>query len=272
MDDRQRAICRRVRLVRVFQRLSQNDFSRLLGVTRARLAAIEAEYSPLQFQVGQQICERCNICQRWLAEGMDPVIGRLVYPADFLVLIKPRQLFSRAYDDTLKDKTTALIEESLMATKGIQRYESAGGTAKKAAEHYAGLLRSIWFERYDIATQGKLFGWLNGAAGSFSNQNASAIVFPSGQGHEKSLLTDAETGSKVGGVKIELPGLLARLKKATAQKGKKSELAKYLQRVTKENVPLASVSRWLSGEREPGGEIALQLDAWATAQGFPKSK
>jgi len=263
MNERERAICRRVRLVRVFQRLSQNDFSKLIGMTRDRLAAIEAEYSPLQFQVGQQICERCNICQRWLAEGMDPVIGRLVYPADFLVLIKPRQLFSRAYDDTLKDKTTALIEESLMATKGIQRYESAGGTAKKAAEHYAGLLRSIWFERYDIATQGKLFGWLNGAAGSFSNQNASAIVFPSGQGQEKTPLDNVHAPVNSGEVKAQWPILKKRLQKAAEPFGKKSKLAEFL------GVKLASVSQWLSdseSQREPGAETTLRLLNWVEQQ------
>jgi transcriptional regulator with XRE-family HTH domain len=87
------------------------------------------------------------------------------------------------------------------------------------------------------------------------------------------VLTNTETLSKVGvNVKLQLPELLERLKKATAETGKKSELAEFLKRATKSNVPLASVSRWLSGEREPGGEIALQMDAWATAQGFPRAK
>jgi len=85
-------------------------------------------------------------------------------------------------------------------------------------------------------------------------------------------LPDAETSSNFAEVKAQLPSLLERLRKATAETGKKSELAEFLAKVTKANVPLASVSRWLSGEREPGGEIALQLDAWATAQGFPKGK
>ncbi len=90
--------------------------------------------------------------------------------------------------------------------------------------------------------------------------------------HRKQKLTETETLPSVAEVKSQLPSLLERLKKATAKKGKKSELAEFLQRVTKENVPLASVSRWLSGEREPGGEVALQMDVWATAQGYPRAK
>lgn len=78
------------------------------------------------------------------------------------------------------------------------------------------------------------------------------------------LLTKAESAGRTVGVKLQLPVLLERLKRATAKPGKKSELAKALRPV----VPLASVSRWLSGEREPGGEVTLQLLKWVEQQGF----
>lgn len=73
-------------------------------------------------------------------------------------------------------------------------------------------------------------------------------------------LTDTETLPSVADVKPKLPSLLERLKKATAETGKKSELAEFLK------APLASVSRWLSGEREPGGEVALQMLHWVEQQ------
>jgi transcriptional regulator with XRE-family HTH domain len=79
-------------------------------------------------------------------------------------------------------------------------------------------------------------------------------------------LTDSEMSSSVAEVKTQLPSLLERLKRATAETGKKSELAEFLARVTGANVPLASVSRWLSGEREPGGEVALLLLKWVELQ------
>ena len=69
-------------------------------------------------------------------------------------------------------------------------------------------------------------------------------------------LTDTESSNIVSPVKAQLPSLLEQLKKATAEPGMKTELAKFL------GAPLASISRWLSGEREPGGEIVLQMQAW----------
>lgn len=73
-------------------------------------------------------------------------------------------------------------------------------------------------------------------------------------------LTDAETSARSVSAKAQLPELLERLKKATAEPGKKTALAAFLK------VPLASISRWLSGEREPGGEVTLQLLRWVELQ------
>ncbi len=81
-----------------------------------------------------------------------------------------------------------------------------------------------------------------------------------GKENSKIELTDASILSKTLPVKTQLPGLLERLKKATATPGKKTELAGFLK------APLASVSRWLSGEREPGGEVTLQLLHWVERQ------
>jgi DNA-binding transcriptional regulator YiaG len=73
-------------------------------------------------------------------------------------------------------------------------------------------------------------------------------------------LTETETSVRDIDVKAQLPILLERLKTAAEKSGKKSKLAEFL------DVPLASVSRWLSGEREPGGEITLKLLRWVEQQ------
>jgi hypothetical protein len=88
--------------------------------------------------------------------------------------------------------------------------------------------------------------------------------FQSRSKSSNSVLTETESWFKTKDVKPILPGLLARLRKATEEPGKKSELAKFL------DAPLASVSRWLSLDpkvaREPGGEIALKMLHWVEAQ------
>lgn len=75
----------------------------------------------------------------------------------------------------------------------------------------------------------------------------------------KSSLINVSESVKHGSVKPHLPNLLDRLREATKERGKKSALAEYL------GVPLASVSQWLSGEREPGGETTLRLLKWVEA-------
>jgi DNA-binding transcriptional regulator YiaG len=74
---------------------------------------------------------------------------------------------------------------------------------------------------------------------------------------EKHHLTEVATYEKLpADVKKQLPSLLERLNQATTETGKMSALAAYLK------APLASVSRWLSGKREPGGEITLRMLRW----------
>jgi len=90
---------------------------------------------------------------------------------------------------------------------------------------------------------------------------AAGLLVPLEDWHAKKDLTDSENAGISIAVKEQLPGLLERLKKATRQSGKKSELAKRVLRV-----PLASVSRWLSGDREPGGEVALKMLRWVEQQ------
>jgi DNA-binding transcriptional regulator YiaG len=84
------------------------------------------------------------------------------------------------------------------------------------------------------------------------------LLAVSGQNND---LTEAATSRKLAGdVKKQLPSLLERLNRATRETGKMSALADYLK------APLASVSRWLSGKREPGGETALQMLHWVEQQ------
>jgi outer membrane biogenesis lipoprotein LolB len=79
-------------------------------------------------------------------------------------------------------------------------------------------------------------------------------------------LTYPATFDSIGQTKAQLPNLLARLNRATSKSGKMSALADYLGKATGQKVPLASVSRWLSGKREPGGEITLKLLQWVEQQ------
>ena len=77
---------------------------------------------------------------------------------------------------------------------------------------------------------------------------------------QKNILPYVSESVNVENVKAKLPSLLKRLDIATAQRGKKSELAKFL------GVSLVQVSQWLTGDREPGGETTLRLLQWVEQQ------
>jgi hypothetical protein len=77
---------------------------------------------------------------------------------------------------------------------------------------------------------------------------------------EKWALTDVAVSGKLAPVKSQLKNLLADLNRLTSEPGTKTKLADFL------GAPLTSVSRWLSGEREPGGETTLQMLRWVQEQ------
>jgi transcriptional regulator with XRE-family HTH domain len=76
---------------------------------------------------------------------------------------------------------------------------------------------------------------------------------------ERRLTTEADSLTTED-VKPVLPKLIERLKKATLQRGQKVALAKWL------GVHRQSVTDWLSGKQEPGGEITLRMLKWVEAQ------
>jgi transcriptional regulator with XRE-family HTH domain len=99
----------------------------------------------------------------------------------------------------------------------------------------------------------------------FKNDSETAAAAKDKAGDKKDL-TDSSTNANLVSVKLQLPSLLVLLNRATKESGKMSALAEYLEVQTKRKVPLASVSRWLSGKREPGGEITLLMLRWIEQQ------
>jgi hypothetical protein len=57
-----------------------------------------------------------------------------------------------------------------------------------------------------------------------------------------------------------LKGLLARVRRATALRGKKTELASYL------GVSRQRITNWLSLRVAPNGEVTLLMQKWVAAQ------
>jgi len=77
---------------------------------------------------------------------------------------------------------------------------------------------------------------------------------------QKQSLTNVTAEGYKESVQAVIPKLIERLIKATKERGKKAELARWL------GVPMPRITEWLSGKREPGGETTLRLLLWVEQQ------
>lgn len=190
---------------RTIAKQSQSDFASDFGLTRDKLAFIEAGRTPINVELGWLLCKQFNIHPAWLMScGMEDVPPRF---------------------DDIPSWKIAFLETRLRGNGKI-------------------LFRQFW----------RMLGW------AVMEKDLHAKIF------QKMMLTDTETHGNLSEVKEQMPNLRRRLNLATKETGKMSALAKFLGRQTNRKIPLASVSRWLSGKREPGGEITLKLLRWVEQQ------
>ncbi len=290
LDQREISVCVRLREARLAARFDQPTLAAMLGISRVRLASYEYAKAPVRSDIGLKACEALDISQRWLATGRRPMFGFVRLSDDTSVMMKPRELFLAAYNRLMKpvvDAAYAMLDQSFgedfMETGDLETRVMNPKSWAKVDKDVAAVfwmdrtLRLLCFAASSVIAREYAIelGELNQ---KFFARRRDRIIRsikdalnadnPKLRGHECSggrdneSLTQAETSSSVGSVKSQLPNLLEELKKATAEPGKKTALAEFLSKVSGRAVPLASVSRWLSGEREPGGEIVLQMQAW----------
>jgi transcriptional regulator with XRE-family HTH domain len=279
------AICLRVREIREGARMNQQTFADAISTNRARLSNLEYALAPLRFELAERLCAQFDINWRWMATGDGPKRPHLEAKAELVNKIGGRTLFSLAYSKHLKAYT-----EDWWATVAVRFPNSKTLSNRRQIWPEENFPQLLAMTQADLKNAQSLMRQAEVADSDFKRKAlldeaglllASAIerdgaverscrpdvkVFFAESKAAKQLLTDAETLDKSLVVKSQLPTLLERLKKATSETGKKSELAEFLAKVTKSSVPLASVSRWLSGEREPGGEIALLMLRWVELQ------
>ena len=231
---RERDIAVRLKSLRKLAGLSRQAFSMMYEDAIAR---VELLRMPLRFELAERIWLRNpTINPLYLANGEGPphLTFKIYLPRVHEIGATPGELFSAVIDRFTAELRTLWGTEdaSALPLSWLNAQDDLTKHLKEAVDEATFILSR---HEYRVAR------WRTEA---------------------KKKLTNAESGSKTNVVKSQLPNLIERLKKATAKSGKKSELANAL----KPKVPLASVSRWLSGEREPGGEVALQLLTWVEEQ------
>jgi hypothetical protein len=230
----------------------------------------------LRYELGNRICQVLGMSQRWLAEGKGSEWTHVTIEAPLRQLIPPNLLFSKAYLNFLKPLLDAHFEEvghayeHAKTREGVREMDevvlpSIGNVSAEVALSYsASRLKNIYEDLPPQLMQG-LHSAVAKAADTYRMKHRGEITSYLAlrvKGEEKKtnkvLPTFPLKGKRLF-MKLTLPGLRSRLKRATAHHGAKSSLAREL------GVKPARITEWLNAEKEPGGAFTLAMLNWVEA-------
>ena len=262
-------ICRRIRNFRTSELgMSQAAAARKLGIDSTRLAAYEHGRVPIRFGFADRFCKKFNLSQLWLAEGKERPIGYVRFDPALKSSLNDAERFSAVWISKLRP---AFVEARQSGLETIIDAFSRPPRTFPRAEEAMRFQVLMDFIRNHLRSFSPPVRWsflrvMQAAASDFvlrekkPTNPADDDWEELDKKKETSVLTNVNESVKYARVKSLMANLLGRLRRATRERGKKSELAADLK------VPLPSVSQWLSGEREPGGETTLKLLHWVERQ------
>ena len=268
MTNADRAIAKRVRRVRFANQITQAEFAKAINESLDRIASIEYERTPLTVGLADEICITFDVNLAWLASGkgnMKPFIGRIeeiAHEIDASELLSKN--FTEVIQKRLLERYYADFDYNTFGSDAILTGFGALPEGEATEKYLARFVQDLNqnFAALPHGGKAKLLSLMVRMFTKFSKDwELGRRDFPGWPDDNPEIgLTDSATSEKLSEVKAQIPSLLERLNRATKESGKMSALAEFL------GVPLASVSRWLSGKREPGGEITLRLLRWVEQQ------
>lgn len=291
----ERPIGMRVRELRQRMRYEQPELAAALGITRDQLANIEIGRTPLRYAVALKLQATFRAGLEYLAGYSDVIEWPIdyVWPPPEILQKRPDLLFSEAVKECAAlDKTQE--ESGLVGGVPSDIFHRAffGGGLLSAMEgqlcsiapdalmdfigeaiNYIGLAESKYphlpreiadairadVTAYKLRKAAEKSPGLGGAGQYPPSVQRQEVPGSPALSGEKELTSESLAVTTLP-VQPILPTLLERLRRATATRGRKTELAGWL------GVPRQSVNGWLAGAREPSGETTLRLLAWVTAE------
>lgn len=243
MVQEHRQISIRLGAIRRFHRRSQDEIAKAAHLTRDQLSNIETGRTDLKFEVGWNLCRELNIDPWYLATGQPPQSPFPDINIDHILPVEEHLSF--------RDICLMQLQEDLLTARNATSHTARASKLSGRSGETKALINSF-FEGLSEDLRQRLALQLTEAFEAFIHEISKT--------QPRKDLMDASTGAIIREVKSPLKSLLSRLNRYTSEEGKKTELANYL------GVPLETVSRWLSGKREPGGENALRLLQWVEQQ------
>jgi transcriptional regulator with XRE-family HTH domain len=285
MSDAEAKIGARIKEFRERIEWPQSGFAYEVGITRNKLASIEYGWTPLRYALALRMCQRFNLSRLWLAKGTGSPQTNWEVDKKIEASIPDKMLFSEAFSRFIEPAISPILLNQLKVwdkpghvlltlpptgiPQGRQHEWYAVKAFREAVERIPENKRTAFCDAV-LSAIGRLFATHTGVELPSSRRTSAGQIrrlekfLPQGAsaGAEMDLTDTAGSTKIVATMKVQMPSLLERLKKVTAAPGKKTELAAALN----PPVPLESVSRWLSGSREPSGEVTLQLLRWVELQ------
>lgn len=284
MPKEEQAICKRLLAWRLMTGLSQAELAGLVGLDVRAYASYEYARSRLNYPAAWKLLTFFRqLNPQWLAEGKGQMVQWFDFemPAPESLETGPRAPFSSVFREQIKGplskaKPLHLVQEGIPVRLFPMTPDASGRLFAK--DRFGSLLLQWLSDLPDVAVESfmdKLFRRLAALYARWPRDPDKEAVqrrrdeiyrlemqrrLPTSEESGKTHLTEAATADRTPEVKSPLANLRARLNTQTSEPGKKSELAEYL------GAPLPSVSRWLSGDREPGGEITLKMLHWVELQ------
>lgn len=228
--------------------------ARKLGVSRNQLANIESGRVAVRFSLGNLFCSNENLSQWWLATGEAPKSPYFELDKSFY---EPEPKESALFSEVCFGRLQEILQVRIRLYRSAANSEAA---ADYLADSYQLLFKQLLpvlvFEVPEDARIDYLTFLVTETRQFIEDHKSSTIS-------DKSLLTSCDVSVTLREVKSirTMQALRESLQKLLKRPGKRAELMSYLR-----DVPRESISRWLSGEREPGGETTLQLLNWVEFQ------
>ncbi len=282
MPANERAICRRLREFRLKTGFSQAQFAAFVGLRYVAYAGFEYARTQLNYHAARKILSIFwQLNPIWLADGIGEMLESrdFEFPSTEECGAGQRSLFSGVFRGALRSRFLKARVSKIRDPGLPVRWFPFNATPQGILynKERFGELLSAWLADLPDSKVAEFLDelFLRGAqiyAHYPRNRDKRAVEQRKAEMYklefkhrfgdlaENAPLDKLSESVNLTDVKPLMPGFRERLKKALAERGRKTALAKLL------GVPLASVSQWLSGEREPGGEYTLKLLRWVEQQ------
>lgn len=269
-------IGKRLALARRSKKCPRRYLAQLVGVDPSTIKRIELGRSALRYPLARLVIWELDISPLWLATGEGSMHPGLLLP-DNATLSQPQDAhFSLVFRDCLASQ----LKGQTAITPSVRNPAEPERAGQRRAFQMEWLFKCLsgWAIEIpddrlaDFLTEVQSFvdqlsknyprdDWQNILSRRIAAEAHGATVDSiTAKKEPQSNLTNITVFGNIPDVEKRMPELLKTLRAATSSRGGKTALANRL------GVPLANVSQWLSGEREPGGENTLRLLNWLREQ------